>query len=42
MRVTAARGRIEFDPTLRCKHHQRWTLATMILTAGFSRAASGV
>jgi cellulose synthase/poly-beta-1,6-N-acetylglucosamine synthase-like glycosyltransferase len=38
MRVTAAGGRIELDPGLRCKHLKRWTLASMILTDVFSRA----
>lgn len=39
MRVTAAGGRIEIDPSVRCKHLKRWTLASMIATDVFQRAA---
>lgn len=39
MRVTAAGGRIAIDPDLRCKHLKRWTLASMIHTDVFARAA---
>lgn len=31
-RVAAAGGRIEVDPDLRCKHHKRWTLRSMVQT----------
>lgn len=31
-RVSAAGGRIEIDPDLRCKHHKRWTLQSMVKT----------
>lgn len=39
VRVTAAGGRIEVDPGLRCKHHKRWTLRSMVHTDVACRAA---
>jgi hypothetical protein len=38
MRVQAEGGRIMLDPLLQCKHHKRWTLASMVSTDIFSRA----
>lgn len=38
MRLTAAGGHIELDPTLTCKHLKRWTLVSMIVTDVWHRA----
>lgn len=38
MRVQAEGGRIMLDPLLQCKHHKRWTLASMVMTDIFCRA----
>mgnify|MGYP003337558265 CR=1 FL=1 len=37
-RACAAGGRFVLDPSIRCTHHKRWTLASMILTDVFRRA----
>ena len=38
MRITAAGGKIVFDPLISCKHTKRWTLASMIRTDIVHRA----
>lgn len=37
-RLSAAGGRIEIDPDLRCKHHKRWTFRSMVYTDVARRA----
>lgn len=38
-RAAAAGGRLRLDPAIRCKHHKRWTLGSMLFTDIFRRAA---
>ena len=37
-RAFASGGRLMLDPTIRCTHHKRWTLGSMIVTDIFRRA----
>lgn len=38
VRASAAGRRLRLDPSIRCTHHKRWTLASMIHTDVFRRA----
>lgn len=38
VRASAVGGRLRLDPSIRCTHHKRWTLASMIHTDVFRRA----